>query len=48
MIGVDGSAGVLLRWCRAALLAGVAMTAGTVAHVEADGLVPGAGALVAI
>ncbi len=46
MLGVDESAGVLLRWCRAAVLAGIAMAAGTVAHVQADGLLPGKSVLV--
>jgi hypothetical protein len=45
---MNQSAGVLLRWSRAALLAGVAMTAGSVAHVEADGLMPGPFALLVI
>lgn len=42
---VDRSAGVLLRWCRAVVLAAVAMVAGVTGHLSADGLMPGASAL---
>jgi hypothetical protein len=44
--GVDESAGTVLRWCRALLLATVALTAGVAAHLGADGLMPGRAALV--
>lgn len=37
-----------LWWGRAALLSAVALTAGAAAHVQADGLLPGPGVLVAL
>lgn len=42
---MDRSAGHFLRWVRAALVAAVALVAGTVAHVSAGGLMPGPVAL---
>ena len=44
--GVNQSAGTVLRWCRALLLAAVALVAGIAAHLGADGLMPGRTALV--
>src|SRR3954453_165245 len=44
--GVNESAGTVLRWCRALLLATVAFVAGVAAHLGADGLMPGRTALV--
>jgi hypothetical protein len=44
--GVDESAGMALRWCRALLLATVALAAGVAGHLGADGLMPGRTALV--
>lgn len=38
-------ASLTLRWVRACLLAAVALATGTVAHVSADGLLPGPGGL---
>jgi hypothetical protein len=38
---VNESAGTVLRWCRALLLATVALGAGVAAHLGADGLMPG-------
>jgi hypothetical protein len=45
---VDDSAGLVLRWCRALLLAAVAMAAGVAGHLGADGLMPGRAALVVL
>jgi hypothetical protein len=45
---VDDSAGLVLRWCRALLLAGVALAAGVAGHLGADGLMPGPAALVVL
>ena len=38
--GVNESAGTVLRWCRAVLLATMALAAGVAAHLGADGLMP--------
>jgi hypothetical protein len=46
--GVNESAGTVLRWCRALLLATVAFVAGVAAHLGADGLMPGRAALVVL
>src|SRR3954451_9233216 len=43
--GVDAPVGTLLRWCRALLLATVALSAGVAAHLGADGVMPGRTAL---
>ena len=45
---MEPSVGIALRWARAALLAAVALFTGSVAHVSAGGLMPGATALVLI
>jgi hypothetical protein len=45
---MDEPAGVLLRWCRSAALAAVAMSAGVMGHLSAGGLMPGASALVLV
>src|SRR3954454_21137546 len=46
--GRDAPVGTLLRWCRALLLATVALTAGVAAHLGADGLMPGRTALIVL
>ncbi len=45
-LGMERTAGLTLRWTRAAFLAAVAMLTGTVAHVSAGGYLPGTTALV--
>ena len=45
---MDRSAGPALRWLRALLLAAVSVAGGAFAHVAADGLLPGWGALAAL
>jgi hypothetical protein len=45
---VDHSAGQLLRWSRAVLLGAVAMVAGVLGHLSADGLLPGPWALTVV
>jgi hypothetical protein len=48
MVVMDRSAGPLLRWARAVLLAAVAMASGTLAHASAGGLIPGRTALLVL
>jgi hypothetical protein len=45
---MDRQAGLVLRWARALLLAGVSVAGGALGHVSADGLLPGASGLAAL